>query len=66
MDFTAIRFEAQRVVNIWIGRLHSGAASFKQTCQKIRVPLIQLQGIDVDEKTQQAMEDWALLGGSGV
>lgn len=22
------------------------------------VPLIQLQGIDVDEKTQQAMEDW--------
>ena len=37
---------------------HEMFVMIKWKSRKFAVPLIQLEGIDVDEKTQQAIEDW--------
>ena len=37
---------------------HEMFVMIKWKSRKFAVPLIQLKGIDVDEKTQQAIEDW--------
>ena len=37
---------------------HEMFVMIKWKSRTLGVPLIQLEGIDVDEKTQQAIEDW--------